>query len=1062
MEESGCPACGVRPTAADARFCYGCGAPLTVTCPGCGRPAERGHRFCAGCGRPLDGASSAAAFPSAAGAAQEPPAAPEGERKQVTVLFADVAGSMDLAESIDPEDWAQSMDQFFQVLSEGVVRFGGTVDKFTGDGIMALFGAPISQEDHARRACHAALHLLATTAELEFKVRIGLNSGEVVAGGIGAEGRLEYTALGHTVGLAQRMESLAEPGSVLLTGHTARLVRNDFTLRDLGLQTIKGSSEPLPVFVLEGARRRTAAGGSSVMVGRAEEVGILEAALVRAQEGEAQVVGVVGEAGVGKSRLCEEFCRSAAARGITVRRAAGVSHARDVPLLPVLELHRGYFGILDTDSRPEARAKIADLLLDLDPALDDSLPLLFDFMEVPDPDRPAPKLSPQIRLERIFGILRQITRRRSSRQVIVFLWEDLHWFDSQSVAFFERLILSFPGTRTLVLTNFRPEFSPPWAGHSYYRQLPLSPLDPDAVGRLLVALLGRDVALSAFAQLVTETTAGSPFFVEEVVRSLVEDGTLTGEPGAYHLSRLVVSLGVPPTVQATLAARIDRLGERDKVVLQTAAVIGRLFTEPVVRLASGLPGEEVAASLGRLCRSEFLQEISEGPLEEYRFWHPLTQEVAYGSLLRERRAALHTAVAGAIAVTDPDRLDERAALLATHYEKAGDALEAGRWNDRAGDFSLRSDVGESQRRWRAALDHLRSASDTEALRIRVKALNRLIRYGARTGMEPDEMGRLSAEATAVAEQLGDAAALASITFAHGSGMFWQGAVREAHELYRRAARFAENVDDPAARIGYSAGDSFLSIWTGPVPLGLDLLRQVEAAIGEDAGFGTDVLGYSLLTAGQFASVQALGLLGRIDEASATLALLVAGTRERSETEFEAWALSIAPRLARTEAEYAAALAAAGEAARSVEAAGNNSGSVIALGGVAHAEIGLGRYADALEHLDRALDTARRHRTALFEEPRLLTDIARARLGLGQHDRARQAAAEAVDVARRQGARVLECGALLARARVSRSESRSDDAAADLAAALALAREIGATAYEAEIEAECAEPASPSQ
>jgi adenylate cyclase len=1026
--------------------------------------AERGHRFCAGCGRSLAAASPAAPLSPAAGAPREPPVAPEGERKQVTVLFADVAGSMDLAEGLDPEDWAQSMDRFFQVLSEGVVRFGGTVDKFTGDGIMALFGAPVSQEDHARRACHAALGLLSATAELGFKVRVGLNSGEVVAGGIGAEGRLEYTALGHTVGLAQRMEALAEPGSAVITGRTARLVRNDFALRDLGLQAVKGSSEPVPVFALEGPRRRTGTGGSSVMVGRAEETGVLEAALARAQEGQAQVVGVVGEAGVGKSRLCEEFCRSVAARGIAVRRAAGVSHARDVPLLPVLDLLRDYFEIIETDSRPEARAKVAGRLLALDPALDDSLPLLLDFMEIPDPERPAPRLSPEVRLERVFGIIRQITKRRSSRQVIVFLLEDLHWFDQQSVAFFERLILSFPGTRTLVLTNFRPEFSPPWAAHSYYRQLPLSPLDPDAVGRLLVALLGGDVSLSAFAQLISETTAGSPFFVEEVVRSLVEDGTLTGEPGAYQLSRPVVTLGVPPTVQATLAARIDRLGERDKAVLQTAAVIGRLFTEPVVRMASGLDPDELGASLGRLCRAEFLQEIADSSAEEYRFWHPLTQEVAYGSLLRDRRTALHRAVARAIVETDPDRLDERAALLATHFDKAGDALEAGRWNDRAGDVAVRTDIGESTRRWRAAAEHLRAAPDSEeGRRIRVKTLTRLIRYGARIGMDPEETEGLYAEATVVAERLGDAAALASTAFAYASSTFWRGAVSDGRDFFKRAAGFADETEDPALRAAYRCSVAMVAGWTGPVGTILEVVEQIESLCGGDTGFGVGVLGYSPLTPAYLARVDALALLGRVEEARAVLDGLIAGTRERSEAEFTAWALSLAPRIARSETEFVASLEAAREAALSAEAAGNTSGLVIALGGVGHAEVGLGRYAEAAEHLERALDEGRRQRTALFEEARILVDVARARLGLGERDGAKQSATEAVDVARHQGSAVIECLTLFTRARITRATGgRDDDVAADLAAALALARETGATAYEAEIEAERAEATSGSQ
>ncbi|MCA1841917.1 MAG: AAA family ATPase [Actinobacteria bacterium] len=1043
MEDPGCLACGTA-LAADARFCPGCGTPLTIACPACGRAAERSHRFCAGCGRLLDGDAPAAS-----------PAAPEGERKQVTVLFADVAGSMDLAEGTDPEDWARSMDEFFRVLSDGVIRFGGTVDKFTGDGIMALFGAPLSQEDHARRACHAALHLQEVTAALAFDVRIGINSGEVVVGGIGAEGRLEYTALGHTVGLAQRMESMAEPGTVLVTGHTNRLVRNDFALSGLGLRAVKGSSEPLPVFRLDGARPRSGTGGSSVMVGRAEEMAVLEAALARAQEGQAQVVGVVGEAGVGKSRLCDEFCRAVTDRGMTVRRVAGVSHARDVPFLPVLEMLRGYFAVLDTDTRAEARAKVAGRLLDLDPAFDEALPLMFDFMEIPDPERPAPRLAPSVRLEQIFATIRQITKRRSSRQVIVFLWEDLHWFDPQSVAFFERLILSFPGTRTLVLTNFRPEFDAPWARHSYYRQLPLSPLDPDAVGRLLVALLGGDVALSAFAHLIAETTAGSPFFVEEVVRSLVEDGTLTGSPGAYTLSRPVVALGVPPTVQATLAARIDRLGERDKAVLQTAAVIGRVFTEPVVRLASGLPLAEVAASLGRLCRAEFLQEMADGPLEEYRFWHPLTQEVAYGSLLRDRRTGLHRAVAGAIIATDHDRLDERAALLATHFEKAGDALEAARWNDRAADFAVRGDIGESIRRWRMTLDHLRSTSATdESLRIKVKALSRLIRYGARLGMDSEETAALYAEATVASEQLGDPATLAAITFAYASTRFWSGMVSEALAIYRKAFEFAQDAEDPAVRNAYGCAVVMIAAWVGPVTPSLHLAERMEAASGGDPGFGAGILGYSPLTPAGLGQAEILALQGRAEEARAVLARVIAGSRERSEGEFHAWTLSTAPRIARTEPELTSALTAAREAAASTEAAGNTAGLVIALGGVGHAEVRLGRYADGAEHLERALAEGRRFRTGLFDEAKMLTDLARARLGLGQDEAACQLATEAVKVARHQGAAVVECAALLARARILRATGAAvADVVADLDAAQALARDTGASAYEAEAEAE---------
>jgi class 3 adenylate cyclase len=614
-----------------------------VVCAACGSANEAGDRFCAECGASLVGharqtRSVEPATPDhlAEKILRDRPAL-EGERKQVTVLFADVFGSMDMAARLDPEEWAGIMQRFFSVLSDGVHRFEGTVDKFTGDGIMALFGAPVAHEDHARRACSAALHLaeavsayadeLRRTRTLSFSVRLGLNSGEVVVGGIGDDARMEYTALGHTVGLAQRMEALAEPGTAYVTEHTARLVSRWFHLRDLGKVEVKGATEPLGVFVLEGPRLRVVEvgrpGAASPLVGRAQEMAVLEAALARAEAADAQVVGVVGEAGVGKSRLCEEFARRCADRGLTVRRTAGLSHARGIPLLPVLSLLRDYFGITDADLPQQAREKVAGRLLLLDAALEESLPLLFDFLEVPDPERPPPRLGPEARMRRIFDILRRIVERRSERETLVLVAEDLHWFDPQSTAFLDQLVPSYSGTRTLVVANFRPEFEAEWMKHAYYRALPLAPLSPDAVYELLAPLLGPDPSLASLPDHVIERTGGNPFFVEEVVRSLIEDGTLEGEQGAYSLTRSLDEVRVPATVQATLAARIDRLPNREKSLLQTAAVIGRIFPEPVLALVAGRPDEgEVPSALRGLCAGEFLQQEAAHPVPEYRFWHP--------------------------------------------------------------------------------------------------------------------------------------------------------------------------------------------------------------------------------------------------------------------------------------------------------------------------------------------------------------------------------------------------------------------------------------------------------
>ena len=414
-------------------------------------------------------------------------------------------------------------------------------------------------------------------------------------------------------------------------------------------------------------------------------------------------------------------------------------------MLPVLSLLRDYFSITDTDTPPEARDKVTARLLALDPGLDEILPLLLDFLEVPDPERPAAGLDSEVRMRRILDALHRITARRSEREVLVLLVEDLHWFDPQSDAFLERLIESFPGSRTLVVTNFRPEFSARWMRHSYYRQLPLAPLGDQAVGDLLGGLVGADPSLAPLRGFVLERTGGNPFFVEEMVRALVEDGTLAGRPGHYQLTRPLAHIRVPPTIQATLAARIDRLSAEHKATLQAAAVIGRAFPVPVLAGVTDVTDDVLEDAMRALCGAELLQETAGGPVGEYRFWHPLTQEVAYDSLLAGRRAQLHTAVAETLA-NDEQRAGERAGVIAWHWERAGRPVEAARWNFEAGNWALRSDLGEAQRRWRAAIDLLEGVPETdESLNVGIWARARLCQFGARTGMAPDEAERLYTE-----------------------------------------------------------------------------------------------------------------------------------------------------------------------------------------------------------------------------------------------------------------------------------------------------------------------------
>jgi class 3 adenylate cyclase len=706
------------------KFCGECGSSLKSKCASCGFENPPSMKFCGECGKPL---AEAAKPPSPDPRSYTPKhlaekilqskSAIEGERKQVTVLFADVKGSMDLAEQVDPEEWHKIMDRFFAILSEGVHRFEGTINQFTGDGIMALFGAPIAHEDHAQRACYAALHLqqelrrYADKVRLEhglaFSVRMGLNSGEVVVGKIGDDLRMDYTAQGHTVGLAARMEQIADPGKALLTRHTAKLISGYFALRDVGETRVKGLNDPLYVFELEGVglvRTRlevSRARGFTKFVGRQSEMAVLEGALERAISGNAQVVGVVAEPGTGKSRLCYEFAERCRAREIPVYEARGVAHGKAVPLLPILEFFRSYFGITEHDKPRAARDKIAGRMLLLDETLADGLPLVFDFLGVPDPERPSPPLAPEARQRHFVDLMRRLARARSAREPAVVLYEDLHWFDQASEQFIANTVAEVvPGHRTLLLLNFRPEFH---AGWTAIVLPPVAAASPQSRGdRRPSARPTRSRSIPyRLCELIKERTGGNPFFIEEIIQSLLETRALVGTRGAYRLDKLLEDIAVPATVQSVLAARIDRLPEPEKLLLQTASVIGKSFSEPILRRVAELGDGDLPAALHALTSAEFLYQETLYPEVEYSFKHPLTQEVVYRSQLGERRARVHDAVARAIEELESGKLGERAALLAHHWEHAGDAREAARWHQGAAEWVGMNNSAEALRHGKA-------------------------------------------------------------------------------------------------------------------------------------------------------------------------------------------------------------------------------------------------------------------------------------------------------------------------------------------------------------------------
>jgi class 3 adenylate cyclase/tetratricopeptide (TPR) repeat protein len=704
-----CPRCQYE-NPPGSHFCLGCGTRLGATCAACGNDLPAGSRFCNKCGRPVSG-ESAGQVRIASPQSYTPKhlaeriltskSALEGERKQVTVLFADLKGSMELLADRDPEDARKILDPVLEHMMEAVHRYEGTVNQVMGDGIMALFGAPLAHEDHAVRACYAALRMqeairhhteeLRRTHGLEVQLRIGLHSGEVVVRSIGSDLRMDYTAVGQTTHLAARMEQLATPGTIRLTGDTLALAEGFVNVNPLGPVPVKGLGEPVQVYELAGAaavRTRLQASrgrGLTRFVGRDSEMSELRRAADEARGGRGQIVAVVGEPGVGKSRLFYEFIHSHHARGWRVLESSSVSYGKAAPYLPLIDLLRGYFHIDSHDDVRTIRAKVTGHLLTLDEALKDTIaPVLWLLDALPE-DSVVLGLDPVERRRRALGAAKALLLRESRVQPLLLVFEDLHWIDSETEAFLDGLVDGLPTTPILLAVNYRPEFRHQWGSKTYYRQLRIDALPPETADELLDALLGRDESIRSLKPLLIERTEANPLFLEESVRTLVEIGALAGPSGAYRLVRPLEAIRVPPTVQAILASRMDRLDAEDKRLLQAASVVGKDVPFALLLAIAELDEDALRRGLGRLQSAEFLYEARLFPDLEYTFKHALTHEVAYGSLVGERRRALHVALVATIERVHADRLEEHVEQLAHHALRAELRDKGAKYLRQAGD-----------------------------------------------------------------------------------------------------------------------------------------------------------------------------------------------------------------------------------------------------------------------------------------------------------------------------------------------------------------------------------------
>ena len=1122
-----CGACGHgnRETAA---FCESCGSRLAPRCSRCAAELRPGARFCDACGQAQATAASPTATPTPQSHTPRHLAAKilagrdalAGERKQVTVLFADVVGSTELIQGRDAEEAQALLDGVVQVMMDAVHRYEGTVSRLMGDGLMAMFGAPVAHEDHAVRACYAALAMVdgvrrhGESARRAYgitpTIRVGLSAGEVVVRTIRDDLHMDYTAMGQTVHLASRMEQLAAPSTAALTAETLALVEGYVQVRSLGLVPIKGLPEPVEAFELTGlghARTRlhvAEARGLTRFVGRDLEMAALHAALTRAGSGQGQVAALVGEPGVGKSRLVREVTDAHRAHGWTVLEVGAVSAVypdagggTTTPYLPVVNLLKSYCRIDPSDDHDAIREKIGSKVRGLGEELLPTVPAFLALLDVATGDDAWEALDPTQRRRQTLDAVKRLLLRESQKQPLLLVFEDLHWIDSESQAVLDSLVESLPTARMMLLVNFRPEYTHAWGSRSCYTQLRIDPLGQQSAEELLDGLLGKDATLEPLRALLTKRTEGNPLFLEESVRALVETGLLIGERGAYRLSRPVVEVRVPATVQAVLAARIDRLPPDAKQLLQTAAVIGKDVPDALLRAVADHGDEGLQRGLAVLQAAEFLYEASLFSELEYTFKHALTHEVAYGSLLQERRKTIHGRVLDALERLHPDRLDEYVERLAQH------ALSSERWERAVAYLHQAGQKALERTAYPVAVAHFERAlflisrlpDGRDTLELAAD-----LHYGAffalRRGMGVNcSLGHLR-EAERLAETLDDQPRLGRVVLSTAECHYYLGDHQPAAEMARRALALGEALGDRFLRVQSRSILACCYRSTGEYRRAVDAVTPADVEISGDSGSlpvyvaptSKRELSWSLWELGDFAEAsrhiadglqlaersgspdwvafacQGLGFLqlrrGWVDQAIEAL--------ERSLHLCET--LGLASLFSGTASQLGAAYVLVGRASEGlplIERAEQQATEIGRTGEIAFRGIALSGAHLALGHRDQALELAHQAvRSAALRKER--GDEAYALLLLGEiaasgespdADETEARYREALALSEELEMRPLQAHCHLGLGKLYRRIGRVDEARAELATAISRLREMEMTFWLPEAEAELTELAT---
>ncbi len=1034
------------------RFCQSCGSPLPLKCLACMHSNPPESAFCGSCGAALGNSRPQQALAG-------PHAVPvHGELKQVTVLFADIVSSTELVAELDAEDAMRRLKPALDTMCEAVERFEGTVVRTLGDGVLAFFGAPRAQEGHGLLACEAALAIRDAfrLREDAMSIRIGLHSGEIVAEAPLVSTVTEQGAYGLAIHLASRLPAKVEPGEICLTEETYRLVRAFCEVVSLGRHRLRGVPEPVELFLLKNLKRAVASQqfrGVSLTSfrGRTREMSLLQRTLAAVESGGSRVTGIVGAPGTGKSRLCYEFAEWCRGRRIPVFEARAQPFGAATPFQPILELLRSsYFNVSPEDDPDQAVGQIAIRLAEIGSKFEADLALVCDFLGVRYDQGSSPSwLNPKTRNARLLDIVRHMIRQRGALASVIII-EDLHWLDQASEEFVATLVDAVVSTKTVLVVNFRPTYFAFWMRLPHYQQIELGELTPTDTEGLVNELLGQRPELAEIRRRIAERSGGNPFFAEELTRSLVEHVALVGEQGDYSRGIANGSDVLPPTVQAVIGARIDRLAPAERDLLQTAAIVGKEFQSSILQLVVNLSPVDIEAALIRLCSSEMLQPYVGPDGQGYSFRHPLIQEVAYSTQLRSRRSVLHAGVARAIERFYSERLNEFAALLSHHFEEAGEIEAAAEYAARAARWVGSTSPAQAIKHWHKVRTLKAGQPRSPAGdKLRILASSQIAWLGWREGMTSEQARPFIQEALVWARETDDSM-IPLLLFVEGRIAGASGGQADAYvDLVKEALALTEPKHDAGRTATLNASLSQAYGWAGLLREALAANDAALAGVPYIADFDHQFLGYSVEHWILSLRGRILARLGRFDEARLCFDRMLSIEPGLIDPTVQFIANLGYVDLAWTIDDPALASSHAWRVAEMATRQGSPYLRAYSLSCTGTAQSIAQNHQGAVQSFTQAVDFVRETRVAMEIEPELLANIADCQLRSGAITDAIEKAREAIAVSQDRSARLPQCRAsiTLATALVLTNNSEALDEAVELLGhAEELVRLTGADIY----------------